>query len=119
MKNTNAKNLKFFCGVEVNTFKWVLVLVRPYVKRYHLKLTFEDHLLLVLIKIKLGLLNEDIAICFNIHNSRVSKIFRNWIPSLANVLNSLIAFPEKGTIGKNFPPSFKKMEGCGFHYWLY
>ena len=30
-KNTNAKNLKFFCGVEFNTFKWILVLVKPYV----------------------------------------------------------------------------------------
>ena len=76
-KNTNAENLKFFCGVEVNTFKWILVLVRPYEKRYHLKLTFEDHWLLVLMKIRLGLLNKDIAIRFNIHNSRVSKIFRN------------------------------------------
>ena len=45
-KNTNAKNLKFFCGIEVNTFKCILVLVRPYVKQHHLKLTFEDHLLL-------------------------------------------------------------------------
>ena len=26
-KNTNAKNHKFFCGVEVNAFKWILKLV--------------------------------------------------------------------------------------------
>ena len=26
-KNMNAKNLKFFCGVEVNTFKWISVLM--------------------------------------------------------------------------------------------
>ena len=82
--------------------------MKPYVKRYHLKLTFEDHLLLVLIKIKVGLLNKDIATRFIIHNSRVSKIFRNWIPRLANVLSSLTAWPERGEIRKNLPTSFKK-----------
>ena len=87
-KNTNAKNLNFSCDAEVNTFKWILVLAKPFVKRYHLKLTFEDHLLLVLMRIKLGLLNKDIEMHLNIHNSRVSKIFRNWIPRLANVLSS-------------------------------
>ena len=29
-KNTNAKYLKCLCGVEVNIFKWILVLVKPY-----------------------------------------------------------------------------------------
>ena len=90
--------LIFLCVVEVNTFKWILMLVKPY----------EEHLLLVLMKIKLGLLNKDIAIRFNIHNSRVSKILRNWIPRLANVLSSLIFWPGRGAIRKNLPPSFKK-----------
>ena len=102
--------LGVFCGVEVNTFKWILVLVKPYVKRYHLTLTFENHLLLVLMKIRLGLLNKDITICFNIHNSRVPKIFCNWIPRLAIALSSLIVWPkEREPISKNLPPSFKKM----------
>ena len=26
-KNTNAQSLKVFCGVEANTFKWILVLI--------------------------------------------------------------------------------------------
>ena len=78
-KNTNAKNLQIFCGVEVNTFKWILVLVKLYVEQCHLKLTLEDHLLFVLMKRRLGLLNKEIAVRFNIHNSRVCKSFRNWI----------------------------------------
>ena len=87
------------------------MLVKPYVKLYHLKLTFENHLSLVLMKIRLGLLNKDITICFNIHNSRVPKIFCNWIPRLAIVLSSLIVWPakEREAISKNLPPSFKKM----------
>ena len=86
------------------------MLVKPYVKLYHLKLTFENHLSLVLMKIRLGLLNEDITICFNIHNSRVPKILHNWIPRLAIVLSRLIVWPkEREPISKNLPPSFKKM----------
>ena len=38
----------------------------------------------------------------------MSKIFRNWIPKLANVLSSLIIWPERGSIRKNMPASFKK-----------
>ena len=71
-------------------------------------------------KIRLGLLNKDIAICFNIYNSTVSKIFRNWIPRLTNLFSSLIVWPEIRVIGTKLPPSFKrKMERCGFNYRLW
>ena len=50
------------------------MLVKPYVKQYHLKLTFEDHLMLVLMKAKLGLLNKGITIHFNINKSRLSNL---------------------------------------------
>ena len=59
-------------------------------------------------KIRLGLLNGDLAVRFKIHRSRVSKIFCNWVPMLLNVLNSLIVWPERGRIRTNLPASFKK-----------
>ena len=86
--NLSEKNIKFFCGIGIKTFKWILGRIKSHVKRYHLQLTFEDHLLLVvLIKIRLELLNGDLAVRFKIHRSSVSKIFRNWKPMLSNVFN--------------------------------
>lgn len=87
-KNIKFENLMFYYGV-VNTFKQISVLVKPYLKRYRLKLTCKNHLLLVSRKIRLGLLNKDIAIRFNIHNTTASKIFKNWVENLSNVLRSL------------------------------
>ena len=80
----SEKNIKFFCGIGIKTFKWILGRIKPHVKRYHLQLTFEDHLLLVLMKIRLELLNGDLAVRFKIHRSRVPKIFRNWVLMLSN-----------------------------------
>ena len=81
--NLSEKNIKSFCGIGIETFKWILVRAKPYVKRYHLQLTFEDHLLFVLLmKTRLGLINEDLTVRFKVHRSRVSKIFRNLVPIL-------------------------------------
>ena len=68
-KNIKFENLNFYYGT-VNTFKQISVLVKPYLKQYRLKLTCKDHLILVLMKIRLELRNKDIAIRFNIHKTR-------------------------------------------------
>ena len=45
--NLSKKNIKFFWDIGIKTLKWILGRIKPHVKRYHLHLTFEDHLLLV------------------------------------------------------------------------
>ena len=70
------------------------------------------------------LLNGDLAVWFKIHRSRVSKIYRNCVRMLSNILTSLIVWPERGTIRTNLSVSFKKkwkdvvaiMERCCSHY---
>ena len=50
--NLSEKNINFFCGIGIATFKWILGRTKPNVKCYHIQLTFDDHLLLVLMKKK-------------------------------------------------------------------
>lgn len=69
-------------------------------------LMLEDHLLVVLMKLRLGLGNRDIAYRFKISERTVSNILRSWLPVMANLLKSLIKRPSKGAVLKNMPKSF-------------
>lgn len=71
-------------------------------------LKIEDHLLLILMKLRLGLSNRDLAYRFNIFESTVSKMLRSWLPVMAIVLKSLIKWPSKGAVLKNMPKSFRR-----------
>ena len=37
--NLSEKNIKFFCGIRIKTFKWILGRIKPQ-KHYHLQLSF-------------------------------------------------------------------------------
>ena len=75
-------------------------------------LSFYDHLLLVLMKLELGLYSKDLAFRFKIKQVAVSRIFRGWLPILAEYLQQLIVWPEKEALRKYLPRSFKKFQNC-------
>ena len=50
----------------------------------------EEHLLLVLMKLKQGFLNADLAFRFSILHSDVSRIYNSWTVELSNVLKFFI-----------------------------
>ncbi len=77
-------------------------------KKNCLSLSSEDQILLVLMKLRLGLLHLDLAERFNVSSATVSKIYRLWIPALATYLQQLIIWPERGVIRQNMPASFKR-----------
>ena len=64
----------------------------------------EEHLLLVLMKLKQGFLNADLAFRFSILHSDVSRIYNSWIVEWSNVLKFLIIWPV-GLIIKTPTPS--------------
>ena len=72
----------------------------------------EEHLLLVLMKLKQGFLNADLAFRFSILHSDVSRIYNSWIVELSNVLKFLIIWPERDALRKNLPNSFSKYKNC-------
>ena len=72
------------------------------------KLCKEDCLLLVLMRLKLGLLYGDIATRFEITETTVSRIFRTLVVKIADVVKELIVWPERHVVRKYLPESFKK-----------
>ena len=72
----------------------------------------EEHLLLVLMKLKQVFLNEDLAFRFSILHSDVSRIYNSWTVELSNVLKFFIPWPERDALRKNLPNSFSKNKYC-------
>lgn len=73
--------LKFFTGIEA-IFKWLVKYGQTTVVVK--KLQVADHLLLVLMKLKLGLTNRDLSYRFQLSFSAVSKIMNSWLPKFTN-----------------------------------
>ena len=72
-------------------------------------LTLEQEFLLVLMRLRMGLLVEDLAFRFKITCSQVSCIFTTWIKLLSRELGVLIVWPSKAQVKKTMPYCFRKM----------
>ncbi len=83
-------------------------LVKDKVKPFCSTLSAEDQILLVLMKLRLGLLHLDLAERFDVSSATVSKIYRLWVPTLATYLEQLIIWPERGVIRQSMPASFRR-----------
>ena len=109
----SKKLIQFYTGLPCEkTFNWVCNLVKDETKGCS-TLPTEDHIMTVLMKLRLGLLHLDLAERFGIALTAVSNIYRNWVPVLAKYLEHLIIWPERGVIHQNMPASFqKKFRDC-------
>ena len=100
--------MTFFTGLNCFRFIWLFNKVKSSIKILHKKLSLEDHMLVLLMKLKLGLLNKDLAVRFNISTSTMSKIFRSLVLLIAADLINLTVWADHGTIRRHLPQSFKK-----------
>lgn len=101
--------MNFYTGLPNSSlFSWFLTLFKDYVNYKCAKLTIEEHLLLILMKFKLGLLNKDLAFRFDITEQVVSRIFRRWLPLISRNVKFLIVWPEQETIRRSLPSCFQK-----------
>ena len=66
-----------------------------------------EQFLLVLMKLKLAVQNQDLAYRFGIHLTKVSKVFHLWIDVMFRVMSHLISWPDRDLIRQNLPECFK------------
>ena len=71
------------------------------------KCSFMDEFFLTLVKLRLGLVNQDIAYRMNINEPSVSKVFHTWIDLMYREFKQLIAWPERERLRANLPKCFK------------
>ena len=72
------------------------------------RLSPENELLLVLVRLRLGLLYKDLAVRFNVCLSAVTRIVNKWINLMYTRLSFLIAWPEQDVCRLNLPTAFKE-----------
>ncbi|XP_056145806.1 uncharacterized protein LOC130121000 [Lampris incognitus] len=102
-----AAQVLFFTGLTSVIFEWLLQTVKDSVEVVRSSLTLEDHLLAILMKLRLGLSNKDIAFRLNVTECDISKIMRSWLPVMSQVLKPLIKWPSRHAILRNMPKCFK------------
>ena len=114
-KNINDDNdkLNFLTGVPTaKLFEWIVSLVKDKAIQVMKSFTFENHLLIVLMKLKLGCSNKDLALRFNIKQQYVTTILRRWLPKLSNSMKNLIVWPSRECLRANLPKCFQSFKNC-------
>lgn len=89
--------LLFLTGLSLVIFMWLLSKIKCGVQKIYSNLTLEDHFLMVLMKLRMGLCNRDLAYRFRVSETTVSNILRSWLPSMAKMMKPIIKWPTKGT----------------------
>ena len=106
-KNLESKAVLFYTSLTCAIFSWILSKVSDVTKTVHTSLSKQDHLLMILMKIRLGLLNRDLAFRFDVSETCVSRIINTWIPHVSKCLQCLVVWPTNDVTLTNLPESFK------------
>ncbi|XP_052285025.1 uncharacterized protein LOC127881311 [Dreissena polymorpha] len=72
------------------------------------KVSSKGEFLMVLIKLRLGLLNKDLAKRFDISETLCSRIFFAWLRCASSILKSMIFMPEEEELISSKPQRFRK-----------
>ena len=127
----NDKNVKFYTGVpSLESFNVLHDTVKNYVVRRwkgvasgskrqyrtsltgfgpNRKLTSKQEFLLVLMKLRLGVLNKHLADFFGVSEGLVSQILHSWLHAMSKIFDKLIIWPTKRQVKMTQPDRFKTL----------
>ena len=113
----DSKVFTFYTGLPSTAiFMWLLLLCQRvflWKKVSKTILGWQDQMLMVLMKLRLGLKDTDIAYRFKINRTTISRIMRAWIPKMALVLKQTIKWPSRMAVRQHLPQCFKnKFKRC-------
>ena len=96
-----------YTGITKQVF-FTLVEVMTEFNTFSFQMELSDQLMLVLMRLKLHLIFDDLSRRFGISTSLACKIFYTWIPILAEKLKGLVAWLPRETIRACCPESFQE-----------
>lgn len=108
--NLNNKDFIFYTGLCADSFWQLLqVLSTFFSQRLNTKLTLHEQFLLVLMRLRLGLLFTDLGKRFGVSRSTAFEIFTFWRPILARFMREkVIAWLPRDTLNRIRPKTFHK-----------
>ena len=78
------------CLNNTKVFLWILKKLEKHITITHKIFSLPYHVLVVLMKIKLALLRQDIDDRFNVNAAKISQIWRNFYPVIAKCLKNFL-----------------------------
>ncbi len=102
--------VKFYTGLSCwRVFSAVITLVSPALPPMpNSKLSVFECIVMFLMKLRLNLMDEDIAFRFGVHQSTVSHNFHKILDIMNARLTHLIKWPDRETLRETLPTSFRK-----------
>ena len=100
--------VRFYTGLpSLDVVITVLGFVEPHIKRKSKTLTPFQELIMVFMKLRLNVPQQDLAYRFDISQSTVSRIFFSWMTVLDGRLSPLIVWPEREELWRTMPKCFE------------
>lgn len=109
----NNSKVEFYTGLpSYNMFHTVLTYISSHLKESaYLVLPPWKSLLLTLMRLRLSLTLQDLAYRFGISSPTACRIFDRWLHALYICFRPLINWPDRDTLHKTMPTSFKEAFG--------